>query len=260
MESQGSRPAVLSLTRRASHWLLGSGRGCGTLGHLLPKEPLGTMEGGAQVEPRTEDWRPRMGPTATEGPGGFWRGPQGTIVQRERGLTQTPPRSRDRQELCGQVRQAGCLLHAALFLLQERVGGGHGLILGEGVVSEPWGDGGTKSEVWWAGAPGGGQGGWVGLTLQHHHSEGDPEQLDGRVHPLAANGQLVDVLHRLAAEGGRPVHRQRLAVGVWGQTEGAAETGQLRQGQGGSGADSETEPRQAGSALSPSCCPSAALG
>ena len=64
------------------------------------------------------------------------------------------------------------------------------------------------------------------LTLQNQHSEGNPQQLDGGVDPLAADGQLVDVLHRLPAETRGAVHGHHLAVGVWRRERG--ERGGLR--------------------------------
>lgn len=50
------------------------------------------------------------------------------------------------------------------------------------------------------------------LTLQNEHSERNSEQFDGGVDPLAADGQFVDVLHRLTAETGRPIYRDDLTV------------------------------------------------
>lgn len=58
-----------------------------------------------------------------------------------------------------------------------------------------------------------------GITVQHEDTEGHPEQLDGGVDALAADGQLVHVLDRLSTEGRGPVHRQGLTVRVWGGEE-----------------------------------------
>ena len=50
------------------------------------------------------------------------------------------------------------------------------------------------------------------LTLQNQHSEGNSEKFDRRVDPLAADGQFVDILHRLTAETRRAVYRYELTV------------------------------------------------
>lgn len=50
------------------------------------------------------------------------------------------------------------------------------------------------------------------LTLQNQHSERNFEQLDSRVDPLAADGQFVDVFHRLATETRRTVYGYDLTV------------------------------------------------
>lgn len=49
-------------------------------------------------------------------------------------------------------------------------------------------------------------------TLQNQHSEGNSEEFDRRVDPLATDGQFVDVLHGLTAETGRPIAGNDLTV------------------------------------------------
>lgn len=51
-----------------------------------------------------------------------------------------------------------------------------------------------------------------GLTVQHEDTEGHAQELDGRVDALAADGQLVHVLHRLSPERGGTIHGQCLTV------------------------------------------------
>lgn len=52
----------------------------------------------------------------------------------------------------------------------------------------------------------------IHLTLQNQHSEGNSEQFDGRVDSLAADGQFVDILHRLTTETRRTVYGYDLTV------------------------------------------------
>lgn len=68
----------------------------------------------------------------------------------------------------------------------------------------------------------------AGPTVQHQDPEGHTQQLDGGVDALAADRQLVGVLHRLPPEGRRPVHRQHLAVGVCNERGGLTSAGPAR--------------------------------
>lgn len=51
-------------------------------------------------------------------------------------------------------------------------------------------------------------------TLQNKDSEGNSEQLDGRVDSLATNGQFVDIFNRLTAETWRTIYGHNLTVGI----------------------------------------------
>lgn len=51
-----------------------------------------------------------------------------------------------------------------------------------------------------------------GLTVQHEDTEGHAQELDGGVDALAADGQLVHVLHGLSPERGGAIDGQRLTV------------------------------------------------
>lgn len=58
-----------------------------------------------------------------------------------------------------------------------------------------------------------------GLTMQHEDTEGHAQELDRGVDALAADGQLVDILHRLPPEGGGTVYGQRLTIRVCNKHE-----------------------------------------
>lgn len=55
--------------------------------------------------------------------------------------------------------------------------------------------------------------------MQHEDAEGHAQELDRGVDALAADGQLVDVLHRLPPEGGGAVYGQRLTIRVCNEHE-----------------------------------------
>jgi len=65
-----------------------------------------------------------------------------------------------------------------------------------------------------------------GLTVQHEDTEGNAQELDGGVDALAADGQLVHVLHRLSPERGRAVYGQCLTVRICKDAEKIAFQGQ----------------------------------